>query len=477
MYSYSLLKQKMIVFLNRPNLRAVLIITFFSFVSRALGMLRQILVYNRMDKISSDLLIASDKIPANIAQLLITGAIISSVLPVASRLETDTKDNKEVSKYLNLMLIGLLGIIFLINLTVLVFTPQILSLPFVTSSTVLNSFKDAGVLEDYFAVTRILLIGPLLFAIQAILNVYLFLKKKFFVFAWAGVVYNVGYIAGILLTPRNGYFTTAWGAVVGIFLTTLIYFIEARSSGFKSIRVLLQTGKNKFDFLKLNIAKYKMDLTKTWQVFVPRIFILDSVISANLLITPIAQNSGQITAVDIALSVQGAFYIIISSLSTVIFPDLAKLMNEKKNRFWPTLGRYTKNAVLISLVVTILTILGAPLIMYIFSLFGKGQNSEQYIVLVAQTASIGIVFRAFREIISKYFYVKERLWQPALLSMGGILVQVFATYFLYLMKVDSGINVAITLTINNIAWSALAFWLVWKDWKSHQAENLVIRSQ
>ncbi|MEM1312410.1 MAG: lipid II flippase MurJ [Patescibacteria group bacterium] len=471
MYTYSLAKQKIAQLFNRPNLRAVFIITFFAFVSRALGMLRQILVYNRMDKVSSDLLIAADKIPANIAQLLITGAIISSVLPVASRLETVTSDNKEVSKYLNLMLLGLLAVIFVINLNVLIFTPQILSLPFVTSKPVLDSFKNAGVLNDYFAVTRILLIGPLLFAMQAILNVYLFLKKKFFVFAGAGVIYNIGYIGGILLTSRNGYFTTAWGAVVGILLTTSIYFIEARSCGFMSPRVLITGGLNWVKSLKQSFNKYRKDIIQTWKVFLPRIFILDSVISANLLITPIAQNSGQITAVDIALSIQGAFYIIISSLSTVIFPDLAKLLNEQHDKFWSALAQYTKKAVMVSLVVTLLTIIGAPLIMYIFGLFGKGQDNESYIIMVAQTASVGIVFRAFREIVSKYFYVKEHLWQPALLSMGGILGQVISTYVLFRLGVDSGINVAVTLIINNITWSCIACYLVWNEWKLHLSQK------
>ena len=467
----SFLRDKWNYFIKRPNLSAVLVITFFTFVSRALGLLRQILVYNRMDKVASDLLIAADKIPANIAQLLITGAIISSVLPVASRIETDTKDSREVSKYLNLMLLGLLGLIFFINLVVLIFTPQILTLPFVTSEKVLNSFKEAGVLEDYFMVTRILLIGPLLFAMQAILNVVLFLKKRFGVFAWAGTIYNLGYIFGILLTPRNGYITTAIGAMLGISLTTLIYLIEARRQSYVGFIVLRENSKSLINSLKTNYNKFKTDINKTWLVFFPRIFILDSVISANLLITPIAQNSGQITAVDIALALQGAFYIIISSLSTVVFPDLAKLMNENAANFWKSLSRYTRNAVLISIGVTILTILGAPLIMYIFKFFGKGQGNEGYIIMIAQIASVGIIFRAFREILGKYFYVKEKLWEPALLSVGGIGIQILATYILYIMKFDSGLNVAITLTINNVAWAVVAFYLVWQDWKKHQIES------
>jgi peptidoglycan biosynthesis protein MviN/MurJ (putative lipid II flippase) len=474
MLQIATLKTKVEALIKRPNIRAVLVITFFTLVSRALGLLRQILVYNRMDKISSDLLIASDKIPSNIAQLLITGAIISSVLPVASRIETDTKDDTQVSKYLNLMLLSLLALIFCTNVFAIIFAPQILSLPFVTSANVLDSFKDAGKLNDYFTVTRILLLGTALFAMQAILNVVLFLKKKFDVFAWAGTIYNLAYIFGILLTPRNGYITTAWGAVLGISLTTLIYLVEARRLGYRGFAILADRGKNFIQGIRLNYDLYRADINRTWQVFLPRIFILDSVISANLLITPIAQSSGQITAVDIALAIQGSVYIIITSLSTVVFPDLAKLMNESKDRFWKSLISHTKNAVFLSIGVTVLTILCAPIIMWIFDRFGKGQGNEPYIILVAQVASVGIIFRAFREIMGKYFYVKEKLWEPALLSILGVGAQILSTYILFLMNFDSGLNVAVTLTINNIAWAIVASYLIWKDWKQHQRDAVKV---
>jgi peptidoglycan biosynthesis protein MviN/MurJ (putative lipid II flippase) len=452
-----------------PNSRAVIIITVFTFASRGMGMLRQALMVTRFDSVTSDLLLAANKIPENIAQLLIMGTIITSVLPVASRIESKDVDSdkdplENTSKYLYICLVSILVVVGSINLIALIFTPQILSLPFVTSSETIKNFTDRGILEDYYMTTRILLIGPLLFATQSIFNVFLFLKKRFMVYSWAGMIYNIATVIGILLARDRGYIIAAWSMVVGAFATIVLYWWDSKKSGLRDFSVVFKGG------LRYNFAQFKKDLYQTWKLFLPRIFILDAVVLANLLITPIAQpitqKPGQITAVDISLSIYSAFFIVITSLGTVFFPDLAKIFNEKpRTEFWKILRKYTKNALFLSIGVSILTVIGAPAVVWFFGVLGKFKVNKDYIVFLAQIASVGIVFRAIKEIWSKYFFVRERVWQPVIIEGVGIIAQIAGTYILYIMNVDAGINVMINMTLHLVIWVVLAFGFVYRDWR------------
>jgi len=448
---------------SRPNARAAIIITLLTFLSRGLGLVRQVFIYQRMDKEASDLLLAANKIPENIAQLLIMGTIITSVLPIATRIDTKAEgDETQVSKYLNLMLLSFLILIFSLNLVVLIFTPEILQLPFVTSSNLLDSFRDSGRLDDYFLTTRILLLAPLLFCAQAILSVFLFLKKRFTTYALAGTIYNTGAIIGILITAKNGYITTAWGMMVGALVTTLVYVWEAKKFGFRGLGIIFNTAESFASIYR----KFKADFIRTWQLFLPRIFILDSVVTANLLITPIAQNIGQVTAVDIALSIQGAFFVIVTSLSTVLFPDMAKLFNKDNmdKTAWKSIWYYSKNVIYLGIGVTVVTWFGASLIMNIFEILGKGQNNAPYIVAISQIAALSLVMRALREILSKYFFVRERQWEPTILSVLAIFSQILLTLGLRSFGVDSGYNVAISLVLSNFVWLLVAVSLIYRDW-------------
>ncbi len=457
---------------SSPSGRAVIIITLFTFASRGLGLVRQALLVTRFDPVTSDLLLAANKIPENIAQLLIMGTIITSVLPVASRIESHSEgDSSQVdksentSKYLYICLLSILTVIGCINLIALIFTPELLSLPFVTNPETIQNFASKGLLDDYYLTTRILLIGPLLFATQSILNVFLFLKKRFMVYSWAGLVYNLFTVLGIWVARDRGYIVAAWSMVVGAMATVVIYSWDSRRSGLRDIRVIFK-GR-----LTANIVRFRQDLIQTWKLFLPRIFIMDAVVLANLLITPVAQpltqRPGQITAVDISLSIYGAFFIVITSLGTVFFPDLAKIFNEKPRlEFWQTLKKYTKNALLLSVGVSVLTVIGAPVIVWVFSILGKFKVNKDYIIMLAQIASVGIVLRAIKEIWSKYFFVRERVWQPVIIEGVGIVAQIGGTYCLCLMNIDAGINVVLTMTLHLVIWVVLAFGFMYRDWRN-----------
>jgi peptidoglycan biosynthesis protein MviN/MurJ (putative lipid II flippase) len=432
-------------------------------LSRGLGFFRNILLYSKMDRVHADLLLASTKIPETIASLLIMGTIISSMLPIATRLENEKDGDEKVSQYINLMTLIIIFVLLIITILCFIFTPFLLKIS--TNSKLLDTFVDQGLLEGYILTTRILLLGPFFFSLQAILGVFLNIKRRFGVYSWAGSVYNLGTILGILIGVKNGYVQTSVGMVLGAFLTVVIFWNEARLYGYNTyLQKLLVSKTNLITTLSSNLREFKDDLKNTAKVFLPRIFLINGAILANLLINRVSENPGQITAFDIGLSIQGLFLSVVTSAGTVFFPDLAKAFNtEVKEVFWKKLGLYGKYIFLTSIVGALLTIVFSPAVMWIFELFGKGQDNAEYIILIARVCTISLVFQSLNEILSKYFYVLERVWQPVIISTLGLAGQLIAVYILIYLRFDAAVAVSFGLGIANFIVCLVSLWLIYMD--------------
>jgi peptidoglycan biosynthesis protein MviN/MurJ (putative lipid II flippase) len=94
---------------------------------------------------------------------------------------------------------------------------------------------------------------------------------------------------------------------------------------------------------------------------------------------------------------------------------------------------------------------------------GQGQGTEQYVVRIAQISSLSLVFRAMREILSKYIYVRQRQWQPMYLSIVGILALVITTLVLVDFQVDAGIATSFGLVSYNFFWVIAALTILFRD--------------
>jgi peptidoglycan biosynthesis protein MviN/MurJ (putative lipid II flippase) len=315
--------------------------------------------------------------------------------------------------------------------------------------------------EEYILAGRILLLLPLVFASQAILGVFLSIKKRFLVFSLAGVFSNVGSIVALATTDGN-FVQVAIGMVVGGLLANFLYLFEALRQGFVLPRASLEEWRQIFNSLKVQFWK-------TWRLFAPRIFIIDGLYVASLTINPLVQHPGQVTAFDVGTSIQGAFFVVVSALSTVLFPKMSDLFyNEKVSRrsFWQIFVKYLRIFTVAGFGVFVITLIGAPWIMYLFEFLGKGQGSADYIVLIAQITGAGLVFRAVRELVSRYLYVRQRVWQPVILSLAGSTGLVLVSVGLYYWDWDAGLAVSWGLVSYNLLWVLLALGVLLTDWKT-----------
>jgi peptidoglycan biosynthesis protein MviN/MurJ (putative lipid II flippase) len=462
-YLYEQYILKALKFLNRPALRPVLIVTGFTFFSRFLGFVRQFLVYTRMSRLESDWLLSANRIPEQISVILLMGTVYSSVLPIASQLSHDNKkdhhsadSNTEISEYLHLINLSVMAVLIVLCIILGVFMEPILA---VFSPELWDQAVNAERVGEYVLAGRILLLLPVIFASQAILGVFLTMKKRFLVYSLAGIASNVGSI-GALLVAGGDFVQVSIGMVIGGVIANIIYLIDAFRQG------LIIPGFHLENFQKLT-TKLRPKLTQTWSLFLPRIFIIDGFYVANLVINPLVQYPGQVTAFDLGTSIQGAFFIIVSSLGVVFFPNLSELYYNKKIKqevFWRQLMRYVRISFYLGLGVLTITLIGSPIVMYLFTILGQGQGTEQYVVQIALISSFSLVFRSIREIVSKYLYVRQRKWQPMWLSVVGIVALIGLTLTMVRgFDVDAGIATSFGLVAYNIAWVLAGLTILFRD--------------
>jgi peptidoglycan biosynthesis protein MviN/MurJ (putative lipid II flippase) len=313
-------------------------------------------------------------------------------------------------------------------------------------------------------VTRILLLGPLFFASQSVLGVFLNLKDRFVVYSWAGVVANAFSIVGILAAGRNGYISTAWGMMLGTLATVIIYLFEAHRLGLRSRLLDLFARRNYW------WSKLKADYFQTWRMFLPRILIINGTVLANFLMVKLAKEQGQITALDFGLSIQEIFFTIVASASTVFFSDYAKFINDTNTTLsqrWRKLRQYLLGVAGVAIIGSLITIVAAPLVMFIFRQLGPGQGDDQanYIILIARVSVLALVFQSLNEILAKYLHAKERVWQPVWLSIISSIVQVIGVLILVSMGLDVALAVCLGLFLGSMTLTLGSYFILRADWK------------
>jgi putative peptidoglycan lipid II flippase len=436
---------------SKPNVAASVIVFAALLVSRALGLLRQILVLNRMDANIADLFVASLFIPDTITAVLIIGTIISSVLPVITRIE---KNKPELAAaYLNWFTYIMCGLILLISLIGAILTEQLLK---VTGYETWLRFANDGLSDQYVYLSRIFLIGPFFFTLTAILGLFLQLKRRFLIYSLSGIFYNIAGILPLLLFGRNPYVEVAVGHMFGVFITILVYYIDARKQGWRTVHLKVLTAQ---------WPKVKQDIILTWKALLPRLFLFEAVFIATFLLRNLNTSNGDLISFDIGLAVQSGLFIVITSLDTVFFPKLSQLFQDKinPNAFWSELKRVVLGVGCISLVVCMFTNILAVNIEPILLFFGKDVSNIRSIILVAQVSSVALIFNSLKLIIGKYFFIHERIWQPVVLSVAAISLQIVSSTIMDQFELMPLVNVSLSLSIYGLVWLMVAYYFIWQD--------------
>lgn len=242
--------------------------------------------------------------------------------------------------------------------------------------------------------TRIMLIGLSCLGMNYMISAYLQVKENFVIPGLMAIPYNIILIATILISAKVNPNFLAVGALIGLSSQLLFQLPFAIKQGFK----YKFTYNLKDEYLKKML----------WLV-VPvlagvAVNQVNAIVDKSLASTLV---EGSISALNYGNRlVQFVLGMFIVSISTVVYPLLAKLSNEKNTQlFNKTITTSINTVVLLVLPVSAGAItLATPVVKLLFERGAFDTNATQMTVAALICYSIGIIGFGLRDILGKVFY-------------------------------------------------------------------------
>ncbi|MCL4364255.1 murein biosynthesis integral membrane protein MurJ [Patescibacteria group bacterium] len=220
---------------------SAMLISFMIVLTSLSGFLRYRVLAGYFNKDQLDVFFAAFRIPDLIYEILITGAITSTFIPIYLQYKNDHKDLTEnISSIINLILLLLIVFIFVVYL----FIDRVMP--------VLTPGYSKEKMDQIIIFSRILLVGQLpFFVLGNFLTGIGQANKTFFLSALAPVLYNLTTIVfTVLFSQKLGLTAPVWGIVLGAFLLFLVQIPLIFKSGF-SFEFIIKKTRGLKDFFRL----------------------------------------------------------------------------------------------------------------------------------------------------------------------------------------------------------------------------------
>ncbi len=409
---------------------AGVVLASFNLLSKIIGLLRdRILASSFGAGDTLDIYYTAFRIPDFVFNLIVIGAVSAAFIPVfIEKYEKDKEGAWDlVSNFLNFALLA----IAVISLILLIFTPQLME--FVAPGFDLEK-KEAAI-----ALTRLMFLSPIIFAISTIVGSTLQSLHKFLSYAIAPVFYNVGIIIGALVfAPMmdRPYMGLGWGLVLGALLHLSVQFPTLINSGF-----------NWRSILNFKDAALRKIIT----LMIPRTIGLAALQVNFIVINAIASTLavGSITVFNFANHLQylpiGFFG---ASLATAIFPTFTRRALDNRALFVKNVSSAIKNITLMVLPVSVAIYFLRFWIVDI--VLGVGNFNISDVTLTADVLGIfsfSILAYSLILVLSKAYFAAQDTRTPVILSIISMTVNVFLSFqFAYLGVV--GLAIAFSLAGN-----------------------------
>lgn len=398
------------------------------------GFLRYLTLNVFFDKGQTDIFYAAFRIPDLIYEILITGAITSTFIPIYLQYKENKKELTEnISSIINLILISLTVLIFIS----VVFLDKIL--PFITPG---YSGEKIDMIVFY---SRIFLIGQLPFFILGnFLTGIGQANKIFFLSALAPVIYNLTIITTTIFYAKTlGLLAPVMGASIGAFFLFLI-----------QLPLLL-----KVDFSYAPIIKKTKGLFKFFKLMAPRAMTvivaqIDATIDLSL---ATLLGTGAYTVFYLAQHLQLLPVNVIGiAFGQASLPYLTEIYQEKKiEEFKKIITDSVLNLFFLTIPLALFFIFARTPLVRLF--FGGQKFDWEATVLTAITLSyfsIGLPFHAVYYLITRCFYAIMDSKTPFYVSFFSILVNTgLSLLFVFYFKLPVwalAIAFSTSITLNSV---------------------------
>ncbi len=239
-------KTRQFIFAKQTSIfSSAIIISVMIIIARLFGFLRYRILSGLFAKEELDIFLASFKIPDLVFEILITGALTSTLIPIFIKYKENREElNVNISSILNLILLVMALLI------VILFAGMGLIVPLITPGF------DRTKIEAIITYSRLLLIGQLPFLILG--NFFTGISqasKIFFLPALAPIFYNIAIIIFALFFSSSLYLLAPiFGVIVGGMLLLLVQLPILINSPFNYSLVLKKT-KGMIEFFRIVVPR------------------------------------------------------------------------------------------------------------------------------------------------------------------------------------------------------------------------------
>lgn len=212
--------KKIFAFLNREwgsVTEAALLLGLFTFASQILGLVRdRLLAHTLGPGASLDVYYAGFRIPDLLFNSVATLVSVTVLLPylmefIANKSKEKSGDEEKAHNILNQIFTVFIFGISIICIILFILMPYL-------AHIVAPGFTNTQ-LAELSTVSRIMLLSPILLGLSNLFGSVSQLYKKFFVYGFAPVLYNLGIIVGVIFfLPHFGITGLAYGVVLGALL-------------------------------------------------------------------------------------------------------------------------------------------------------------------------------------------------------------------------------------------------------------------
>lgn len=387
---------------------AAVILGAASFASRLIGILRDHIFANLFGAGDvMDAYYAAFRVPDFIYNLLIVGALSAGFIPVFTKLLTKDKDEawRATNSIINLLFLALVilcGILF-------IFTPEI-------TPRIVPGF-DAEKIKLTAALTRVMLLSPIILGLSSIAGSVLQSFKNFLVFSLTPIMYNVGIIIGAL------FFVPAWGTIglaYGVILGALLHLIIQLPSLFR------------LGYKYQNVWQWKNPAVREIALLmIPRTLGL-AVGQINLIVITVLASTlsaGSVAVFNLANNLQYfPIGIIGVSFAIAAFPTLSQLSAEnKKEEMIASLSHTIRQILFFIVPLTIIFLLLRAQIVRV--ILGSGQFDWNDTIATADTLaffSFSLFAQSLIFLLARGFYALHNTWTPLWIGIVSAIVNVAA---------------------------------------------------
>lgn len=436
-------------------------IALFSLLSRILGVLRDRIFASKFGAGNElDAYFAAFRIPDFIFNLLIVGALSAAFIPVFTRYLS--RDKEEEAFKISNSVTNLVVILWLvIALAIFIFAHPLLK--------ILVPGFETQKLGLTISLTRIMLLSPLFFGISAVAGSMLNSYRRFFSFALAPVLYNLGIILGaIVLTPKFGVYGLAIGVVIGAFLHMLLQQINIYILGYRYQNVL--------DLRHPGVRRIvKLALPRVLGMAVDQINLFVQTMIGSLLII------GTVAAFNFANNLAslpvGLFGV---ALATAVFPTLAEKAGLRRDsEFVFEFSRVARVILFLTIPTSALVILlRAQIVRLILGTGNFGWQDTRLTFGILGYLALSVFALALIPLLSRAFYAFEDTKTPVKIGVSAVIVNIILS-LIFVNKIKLGLDLgpkglALAYSISAITQMLLLFIYLKKKLKIIEIKAILI---